>query len=65
MTNETPIGRDRETQRCCGLLNKRHYFTIYYQNKRLETNKTFERERKRNLRGHHICYTGLPLPSRC
>ena len=51
--------RDRETQNCYGLLNKTYYFTIYYQNKRPETNKTFERERKRNLRGHHLHYTGL------
>ena len=33
-----------------GILNKTHYFTIYYQNKRLEIDKTFGRERKRNLR---------------
>ena len=57
--------RDRETQKYCELLNKPHCFTIYYQNKRLETDKIFEREKKRNLRGHHLRYTTLPLPSRC
>ena len=58
------LERERETQKNCELLNKRHYFTIYYQNKRPETNKTFERERKRNLRGYHLRYTDLPPPSR-
>ena len=52
--------RDRETQKYCGLLNKVHCFTIYYQNKRHETDKTFEREKKRNLRGYHLHYTVLP-----
>ena len=28
------------------MLNKTHCFTIYYQNKRPETDKTFERDRK-------------------
>ena len=55
--------RDRETQKYCGLLNKAHCFTIYYQNKRHETDKTFEREKKRNLKGHHLRYTVLPPPS--
>ena len=37
-----------------------HYFTIYYQNKKPETNKTFDKERKRNLRGYYLHYTDLP-----
>ena len=40
------LKRDRETQKCCGLLNKIHRFTIYYQNKRPKTNKTFERDKE-------------------
>ena len=52
--------RDRETQKYCRLLNKVHCFTIYYQNKTHETDKTFEIEKKRNLRGHHFRYTALP-----
>ena len=52
--------RDRETQKYCGLLNTVHCFTIYYQNKRHETDKTFEIEKKGNLRGHHLRYTTLP-----
>ena len=55
--------RDRETQKYCGLLNKVHCFIIYYQNKRHETGKTFEREKKRILRGHRLRYTALPPPS--
>ena len=58
------LKRDRETQKCCELLNKTNCFTIYCQNKRPKTNKTFESERKMNLRDHHLCYIGLPLPSR-
>ena len=27
------LERNIEAQKCCGLLNKTHYFTIYYQNK--------------------------------
>ena len=38
--------RDRETQKYCRLLNKVHCFTIYYQNKRHETDKTFEIEKE-------------------
>ena len=52
--------RDRETQKYCRLLNKVRCFTIYYQNKRHETDKTFEIEKKRNLRGHHLHYIALP-----
>ena len=52
--------RDREIQKYCVLLNKVHCFTIYYQNKRHETDKTFEIEKKGNLRGHHLRYTALP-----
>ena len=37
--------KDRETQKYCGLLNKTYCFTIYYQNKRPETIKAFEREK--------------------
>ena len=55
--------RDRESQKYCGLLNKAHCFTVYYQNKRHETGKTFEREKKRILRGHRLRYTALPPPS--
>ena len=40
------LKKDRETQKCCGLLYKRHYFTIYYQNKKPKTDKTFERVRE-------------------
>ena len=58
------LNRDRETQKWSGLLNKTNSFTISYQNKRLGTKKTFEKERKRNLRGYHLCYIGLLLPSR-
>ena len=36
--------RDRETQKYCGLLNTVHCFTIYYQNKIPEIDKTIERE---------------------
>ena len=53
--------RDRETQKYCRLLNKVHCFTIYYQNKIHEIDKTFEIEKKRNLRGHYFRYTALPL----
>ena len=56
--------KDKDTQKYCGLLNKMYCFTIYYQNKRPETVKAFERERNRNLKGHHLYYTGLTLPSR-
>ena len=35
-----------------------HYFTIYYQNKIPETNKTFERERERD-RETQKCYGSL------
>ena len=38
--------KDRETQKYCGLLNKMYCFTIYYQNKRQKTDKTFEREKE-------------------
>ena len=55
--------RDRESQKYCGLLNKAHCFTVYYQNKRHETGKIFEREKKRILRGHHLYYTALRPPS--
>ena len=51
---------DRETQKYCELLNKPHCFIIYYQNKRPETEKIFEREKNRNLRDHHLRYTALP-----
>ena len=56
--------KDRETQKYCGLLNKMYCFTTYYQNKRPETVKAFERERNGNLKCYHLCYTSLPLPSR-
>ena len=67
---------NREIQKCYELLNKMHYFTIYcqykkyYQYKRSETNKTFERERERGIQwittsiiltSHHYEDTETPM----
>ena len=57
--------RDRETQKYCGLLNEVHYFIIYYQNKRHKTDKTFEKEKNKNLRSHNLLYIALLPSSRC
>ena len=54
--------RDRETQKYCGLLNTVHCFTIYYQNKRHETDITFKRE-KEKFEGSSPSSYCLPLPS--
>ena len=35
----------------------------YYQNERPEFDRAFVRERKKNLRGHHLFHIGLPPPS--